>query len=178
MDFRATTSSLLQRFAEQHVRYGLMGGFALGLWGAARSTVDLDLLVHRDDVGKIDAVMKELGYECRFRSENVSQYVSPLKVFGEVDFLHAFREASLDMLDRAVEKRIFNDELAIRVLLPEDLVGLKLQAIKNDPKRKEQDAADIRALLAAQKDRIEMSVIDGYAELLDAQQLLKEIVRA
>jgi len=52
----------------------------------------------------VDTIMTEMGYECRYRTENVSQYISPLKVFGEVDFLHAFREASLKMLGRA-EKR-------------------------------------------------------------------------
>ena len=175
MDFKAATSALLQRFKVQRVRYGLMGGFALGLWGVTRSTVDLDFLIHRDDLGLIETTMKELGYECRFRSENVSQYVSSLKIFGEVDYLHAFREASLDMLDRAAEKRIFNDELTIRVLLPEDLVGLKLQAIKNSPSRREQDMADIKALYAAQEGKLELEVIRKYAEILDAEHLLKEI---
>lgn len=41
--------------------------------------------------------MKENGYECKYKTENVSQYISPLKIFGEVDFLHAFREISLKM---------------------------------------------------------------------------------
>ena len=29
--------------------------------------------------------------------------------------------------------------------MPEDLIGLKLQAIKNDPARKEDDMADVKA---------------------------------
>lgn len=31
---------LLTLFEHQHIRYGLMGGFALGLWGAPRATVE------------------------------------------------------------------------------------------------------------------------------------------
>jgi hypothetical protein len=81
-----------------------MGGMALGAWGVPRGTVDVDFLVHHEDMEKVDGIMQELGYECRYRSENVSQYISPLKVFGEVDFLHAFRTPSLSMLQRAEEK--------------------------------------------------------------------------
>jgi len=174
MDFKAVTSGLLQRFAERRVRYGLIGGFALGLWGGSRSTVDLDFLVHRDDAGTIDVIMKELGYACGFKSENVSQYVSPQKIFGEVDFLHAFRQASMEMLDRAVEKKIFNGEILIKVLMPEDLIGLKLQAIKNNAARKEQDMADIKALTFARLGKLDWELIQRYAEILEAGDLLKE----
>jgi len=174
MDFKTVTSGLLQRFIERRVRYGLIGGFALGLWGGTRSTVDLDFLVHRDDVANIDVIMKELGYTCGFKSENVSQYVSAQKIFGEVDFLHAFRQASLEMLDRAVEKKIFNGELIIKVLMPEDLIGLKLQAIKNNSARKEQDMADIKALKFARLGKLDWELIKRYAEILEAADLLKE----
>ena len=102
MDFKLVLEKLLASFKEQGIRYALIGGFAFGLRGAGRSTVDIDFLVDRSDMDKVDTTMKGLGYECKYRSENVSQYVSPLKVFGEVDFLHAFREASLEMLERRV----------------------------------------------------------------------------
>lgn len=174
MDFKTVTSGLLQRFTERRVRYGLIGGFALGLWGGSRSTVDLDFLVHRDDVGTIDIIMKELGYKCGFKSENVTQYVSPQKIFGEVDFLHAFRQASMEMLDRAVEKKICNGELLIKVLIPEDLIGLKLQAIKNNPARKEQDLADIKALTSSRPGTLDWKLIQRYADILEAGDLLKE----
>ena len=174
MDFKTVTSSLLQRFNERGVRYGLMGGFALGLWGVARSTVDLDFLVHRDDLAKIDGIMKDLAYECKFMSENVAQYTSPLDRYGEVDFLFAFREASRGMLERSVEKKIFGAELTIRVLIPEDLIGLKLQAIKNNPSRRGQDMADIKALCSLQRE-LDWQLIRQYGEILDAQDLLKEI---
>jgi len=104
MDFKSVLSILLKRFDENNIDYGLMGGFALGLWGVGRTTVDIDFLVKRDDMKKTDEIMLDAGYECKYKSENVSQYISSLKVFGEVDFLHAFREAILEMLKRAEEK--------------------------------------------------------------------------
>jgi Uncharacterised nucleotidyltransferase len=175
MDFKTVISSLLRRFGDHHIRYGLMGGFALGLWGAARATVDLDFLVRREDMEKVTLVMQELRYERKFQSENVSQFVSALNLFGEVDFLHAFRQTSIEMLDRAVEKEIFGGEARIKVLLPEDLIGLKLQAIKNNPSRKEQDLADIELLVSAQKNSLDWALIESFAEILDARDLLKEI---
>ncbi|HAS54208.1 MAG: hypothetical protein A2X56_03505 [Nitrospirae bacterium GWC2_57_13] len=175
MDFKTVISSLVNDFDRRRIRYGLMGGFALGLWGVARATVDLDFLVRREDMAQITERMGGLGYECKFQSENVSQFVSPLKLFGEVDFLHAFRQASLEMLKRAEEKDIFNGELHIRVLMPEDLIGLKLQAIKNNPSRKEGDMADIKALASARKGKLDWPLIRSYADILEAGELLAEL---
>jgi hypothetical protein len=175
MDFKSVLSSLIRQFGEQDIRYGLMGGFALGLWGIGRATVDLDLLVDKRDLGKVDGIMKGLGYAVRFSSENVTQYASPVALFGEVDLLHAFRETSMSMLTRAVDRDVFSGALRVRVLLPEDLIGLKLQAIKNDPSRRSIDLPDIKALAEVRKGLLEWKTIEHYASLLDAQELLAEI---
>ncbi|MBC8412860.1 MAG: nucleotidyl transferase AbiEii/AbiGii toxin family protein [Nitrospira sp.] len=147
MDFRAVLRSVLDGFRSHSIRYALIGGFALGAWGVPRGTVDLDFLVHHDDMDSVDEVMKSLEYECRHRSENVSQYISPLQVFGEIDILHAFRTHSLEMLERAVVKEIFNGAERIRMVTIEDLIGLKIQAIVNDRSRMSIDMADIEALM-------------------------------
>ncbi len=176
MDFKSVLSALIEKFNEHHVRYALMGGFALGLWGVGRTTVDIDLLVNRDDMEKVDPVMKQLGYECKYRSENVSQYVSPLRVFGEVDFLHAFREASLEMLKRAEKKEVFNS-LEITVLRPEDLIGMKLQAIKNNPEREQIDLMDIDSLISVIGKDLDRSLVEKYAEILDMKELFEQRIR-
>lgn len=69
MDFKTVLSQLLTAFKEHNIHYALMGGFAMGLWGGLRSTVDLDFLVSREDVDRIDALMRGLGYECRYKSD-------------------------------------------------------------------------------------------------------------
>lgn len=176
MDFKSVLAILLKRFDDNNIDYGLMGGFALGLWGVGRTTVDIDFLVKRDDMRKTDGIMLEAGYECKYKSENVSQYVSPLKVFGEVDFLHAFREASIEMLKRAEEKEIFAGSLKIKLLRPEDLIGLKLQAIKNNPEREQQDMMDIESLLSIHGKEINRSLIKGYFQTFDMEELYKRII--
>jgi len=103
-------------------------------------------------------------------------YVSPLKIFGEVDFLHAFREASLQMLRRAVEKEIFG-MVKILSMIPEDLIGLKLQAIKNNPQRKQREMEDILFLVENYKDKMDWSLIEQYVRLLEMQVLYQEICK-
>jgi len=174
MDFKTVLSSLIKQFNDQNVRYGLMGGFALGLWGVARATVDLDFLVDRRDMGKVDAIMKTLGYSVKFNSDNVTQYESPLAVFGEIDFLHAFRESGMSMLERTVDREVFSGALKVRVLIPEDIIGLKMQAIKNNPSRKDTDILDIKMLIEVRGHKLDWTIIDRYATLLDAHDVVAE----
>jgi len=175
MDFKIVTKKILDAFLAAEVRYSLIGGFALGVWEAGRSTVDMDFLVHRDDLDKIGKIMAGLGYECKYKTENVSQYVSPLKIFGEIDFIHAFRKASLEMLTRAKEKEIFNGEIKIKVLCPEDLIGLKLQAMKNNPSREPTDRADIEALISLHREKLDWELLEEYFKLFEMEDLSNKL---
>jgi len=177
MDFKTTAKKLVAAFERQGVEYGLIGGFALGLWGVHRGTVDMDFLVRRDDIAKVDGIMAEFGYELRYRSENVSQYLSPQAVFGEIDFLHAFRSASLAMLTRAETKVLFGNGISLRVLQPEDLIGLKLQALVNDPRREPVDRSDIEMLMGARGRVMDWELIRGYFEIFEMTELFVELER-
>lgn len=167
MDFKKIIRLLLNEFIENNVRYALMGGFALGALGIPRATVDIDFLVNHNDLPKVDNIMEKNGYECVYKSENVSQYVSPLKIFGEVDFLHAFRKISIRMIEKAIEKDIFEGELKIRVLRPEDIIGLKIQAIANDEKRANREYVDIEALMEYYGTGLNWDLIKEYFLIFD-----------
>lgn len=41
MHFKLVLEKLLTAFKKQEIRYALMGGFAMGAWGAPRATVEL-----------------------------------------------------------------------------------------------------------------------------------------
>lgn len=175
LDFKAVLEKVLRGFEELEVHYALIGGFALGLWGLGRATMDLDFLILKDDMPKVDNLFRSLGYTCAYRSENVSQYVSPLGILGTIDCLHAFRKATLAMLERAEEKAIFQGKLRIRVAQPEDLIGLKFQAMRNDPSRKDQDLADVKGLVRLFGGQLDWSRIREYAEILDMEEVYEEI---
>jgi hypothetical protein len=177
VDFKTITRRLVAAFSEQHIAYGLIGGYAVGLWGVPRGTVDMDFLVRRDDMGKVHSIMESLGYENVFASENVTQYVSPIAMFGEIDFVHAFREAALAMLARTVEKTLFSDGVSIKVVLPEDLIGLKLQAFVNNPDRSGLDRYDIEKLMELHGKTLDWKLVTQYFEIFESMELFEELKR-
>lgn len=178
MDFKLVLERLLTGFQKKDICYALTGGFALGLWGGSRSTVDLDFLVHREDMDKVHMLMTSLGYELHHHTENVSQYVSPLARFGGIDFIHAFRDASTEMLKRVVEKEIFSGSMKIRTMIPEDIIGLKLQAVYNNPKREKIDIADIEMLVSVHDKELDWELLKKYFMIFQMDDLFTKIKEA
>lgn len=86
MVVKTALSRLIFALEEHDVRYALMGGFAMGLWDGSRATVELNFIVNRNEMQKIDKIMSSFGYYCNYKSENVSQFVPPSKISGEVVF--------------------------------------------------------------------------------------------
>lgn len=175
MDFKATLTALIEVFERENIRYAVIGGFALGVLGVPRATVDLDFLIEKDDLEKISRIMKSHSYDCVYQSENVSQYVSPVKIFGEVDFLHAFRVISRKMLGRVKEVDIFEGKAKIKVLLPEDIIGLKVQSLANNPKRINKEYADIEALMDYHGVSLDWQSIEEYFSLFDLEDKFLEL---
>lgn len=165
MDFEKTLKLLIADFNKEGVRYALIGGFGLGVHGVARTTIDLDFLIAREDIHRIERIMKKYDYRSVFISENVSQYVSDVKTFGRVDFLHAFRSHSLKMLERATNRTVFGGGLSVKVLRPEDIIGLKVQAWVNDPSRKTKELADIAALMQLHGSALDWDLLREYFAL-------------
>lgn len=178
MDFKAVTSNLLTAMEQNQVSYALIGGFAVSLWGYQRSTVDIDFLVNSNDMVKVKQIVESLGYRCIHATENVTQFISNDKRQGSLDFLHAFRPASLSMLERAAHKIIFDGEQTIAVLQPEDLIGLKVQAINNDPARTPLDMADIEALMKIFGSSLDWMRIEGYFELFGMMETFDRMRKA
>lgn len=146
MNFIAVFEELTGALDEAKVRYALIGGFAMALRGVQRATVDLDFILLLKDLEKTHAILEKLGYRRGFKSENVSHYFSDDPGLGRIDLLHAFRGPTLSMLDRADRLEI-TASLRIPVVQIEDIIGLKVQAAVNDPKRSTSDWMDVRLLL-------------------------------
>ncbi len=72
------------------------------------------------------------------------------------------------MIRDAVEFSLFGE--SIKVARPEDIIGLKLQALCNsDPGSREQDAVDIRTLIKANLKRLDWTRIEEYYKLLQKE---------
>ena len=175
MNFISVTEQVLRLFGRENLRFALIGGYAIGLWGVSRGTVDMDFLVHREDLAKLDEIMVEMQYNLRFRSDNVSHFNSVTAPSGKMDFLHAFRSLSLAMLDRAVPLKIFGDRFLMPTLIPEDLIGLKVQAMVNDSRREQLDLWDINALLKIHGKAMDWNLLETYFDIFDRTYLLKQL---
>ncbi len=175
MDFERVLRGLLPAFERDGIRYALIGGFALGALGVPRATADLDFLVNRDDLDRLHSILISCGYVRAFGSENVSQYGNRDDEWGAVDFLHAWRPVSLAMLQRAIVKPVFRGTLQAKVLQPEDVIGLKIQAMVNDPLRRAKETADIEAVTGAYGARLDWHRLSEYYDLFGLRSEWEEL---
>lgn len=177
MDLVASLSRLGRRFDEAGVRFALIGGFAMALRGVQRATFDLDFLLTLSDLDAADAILREEGCARVFRSENVSHYQHPAPGGLRVDVLHAFRAPSLGMLGRA-DRLELAPGCALPVLRIEDIVGLKIQALVNNPARALGDWNDIHRLIRHAGEQalpLEWGLIADYLEIFRLGGKLAEL---
>jgi hypothetical protein len=62
MNIYAELTTVLQALDNAAVDYALVGGLAVGVWGAPRATKDIDLLVRPEDVVRAKAAVRACGY--------------------------------------------------------------------------------------------------------------------
>lgn len=151
--------------------FALIGGLALASHNVVRATQDIDLLVAAEDADRIEAALFELEYIRMYRSRDAANY---MRADERVDLLYAHRPIARKLLGAAVARTSAFG--TIRVVNVEGLIGLKLQAWVNDPRRT-QDKEDIRALLRANRATMNMTEVQEYFRLFDRNSLLDEILQ-
>lgn len=124
--------------------------------------MDLDFLVHRDDLNKLHAVLTGLGYRRVVQTENVSHFEHSEAEWGGLDFVHAFRKASLGMLERAKTVPLFGGTETLRVAQPEDVIGLKVQGMVNNPEHRSRELADIERLMGLHGSKLDWGRIQEF----------------
>ena len=130
------------------LRHALVGGMALAFRGVQRATLDLDFIVLAEDGDGVAGVLGSLGYAEGGRSAHAATYVHQEGREVRVDVLFARSELGRGMVERAERVRL-EDSLHLPIAAAEDLIGLKLQAVRNDPARMLSDWGDISALVDA-----------------------------
>ena len=114
---------------------------------------------------KIILSLKSKGFKLVHQTEEVLHFDG----VGLLDILLANRPLSQEMLKDAVKE----SKLGVYVLRAEDIIGLKIQAYKNDASRELQDKADIQNLMRANKN-LDINRIKKYAEIFDEwKEILK-----
>lgn len=152
------------------IPFALIGGLALAAHNVVRATSDVDLLAAAGNAGDVDTIAGELGYRSLHRSAEVANY---LRGDERLDLLFASRPLARLLLDAAPERvTAFG---VLRVVSAEGLIGFKLQALTNDPRRT-QDLEDIRALLRADRRTLDHEELREYFRLFDRESLLEELL--
>lgn len=179
MKLEIVLKMLMEKFRKERIAFVLSGGLALSTMEVVRFTKDIDFIVFEEDKDKVDRIMTECGYEKQgFSSNEIISYWSPLKVFGQVDFLLARRKYTRAMIQRAVEKPVFGGRLNVHTIRPEDLIGLKVQAICNDfDNRYPIDKSDIQRLLKLHRGHMDMVLVREYFRVFDKEEWLDEWLR-
>jgi hypothetical protein len=179
MNFKEVLLLLLKRFADHGVECALSGGLALSTMGVFRFTRDVDFLLLAENADAVDRIMADLGYEKQdFSNPEIVSYRSPLKVLGQVDFLLAKRAYTKAMLQRAKVTPVLDGALTVRTLLPEDVIGLKVQAIANDPENRFAiDAPDIQQLMRLHRGSLDMALVREYFRIFEKEDLFNEWLR-
>ncbi len=148
----------------------LIDGFALAAHNVVRATQDVDFLVDAADADRLHELLSQLGYSCVHRSEDAANYVR-----GDegIDFLYARRPAARRLLTEARERE--TDMGRLHVVSAEGLIGFKLQAFVNNPRRT-QDIEDIRSLLRTNRSTLNMPEVKQYFVLFEREALLDELL--
>ncbi|MBU0951285.1 MAG: nucleotidyltransferase [Elusimicrobia bacterium] len=175
MNFEKVFKLLISEFQNNKVEFALIGGHALYYSKVSRTTLDIDFMVLLDQSDLVNNIMKKYGYKVLQKTENVANYLSDFTDLGQVDFLFAHRKYALNMLSRAKYKDVFGQQ--IKVIGPEDIIGLKIQAISNDPQRYHQDIADIEQVIKWNKESLNFKLVEEYFKLFNRGKELKEIVK-
>ena len=176
MNFEAVFRLLLGHFDKQKIHFALIGGFALHASGYMRTTQDIDFLVADEDVGKVTTILLSLGYEILHQSTDVTNFTGKLRELGRVDFLHARRSYTRKMLERAIEHVVLKGKFKVKTILPEDIIGLKVQASANDKNRYAQDMIDIETLMRLHRGQLNLELVREYFTLFNKQKELEDIL--
>jgi len=132
IDLYEELKALVRKLDESRIDYALCGGMALAIYGVPRATVDLDLLIPSEALGKVSQMAKERGYAFAARPMVLSSGAILIHRFSKKDEETGFR-VSLDFLlmTRSLED-VWNErqtleweEGKLQVVSREGLIRLK-----------------------------------------------------
>ncbi|MCE9625601.1 MAG: nucleotidyltransferase [Deltaproteobacteria bacterium] len=114
---------LIKIFERESLKYCLIGGLAMMLYGGRANTIDIDFYLLVDDLGKILALLKKR----KIGATPAGDFQIKARYKGvPIDLLLADHYLGQDVVQRAKKKKL-GDKI-VKVATPEDLIILKTLA--------------------------------------------------
>jgi len=172
MELENTLRSVIDTLNQGSIPYAVIGGFALHFWGYTRGTDDLDFIVLAEQKDSIRQRMVNLGFTVYRETENVAHYENGST---RVDFIFSHSLRGVRLLERACDKDFLR--LKLKVARAEDIIGLKVQSMANNPLRWLKEMADIENLLAENKGKLDLQLIEDYFKLFKKEKDWEDILK-
>lgn len=146
MDYRQVIDRLRGFFDGRSARFAVVGGIALGAYGRARATFDLDIVTDATVQDDLVRFLEDGGYETVHRSDGYSNHIHEEDALGSVDVIYVRGETGRALFAGAREEDVLP---GIRALVPrpEHLIAMKVHAMANDPGRAFEEMSDIGHLM-------------------------------
>jgi Nucleotidyl transferase AbiEii toxin, Type IV TA system len=145
---RERVREILRALNEAHIHYAIIGGVAMGYHTIPRATQDIDVLVSREDIPRVQRLLQPYY-------RRGTAVVMVFDVEGtHLDVLPATLQYGRTAIDNAIE--VLVHDIPAKVVSVRDLLLLKLFAIPDRPvlDKRRQDEADVTALLRQNADYI------------------------
>jgi len=166
MGLRETLNKVHQVLKDADIDHALIGGLGLASLGVHRATNDVDLLVEGEQRTKVQSVLESAGWQMVMGTQEVLHFEG----FGNVDILLANRSHSKNMLSKA---KVFPQH-KIKCVSTEGIIGLKIQAYRNDKDRELQDKADIKSLIEKYPE-LDWAEVKTYADLFGEWKFIQSL---
>jgi len=160
---RDKVRAILQTLNAAEIGYAIIGAVALGYYATPRATQDIDVLVKREDIPRVQRLFRPYY----LRGTAVVAVVMVFDVEGtHLNVLPARLQLGRTAIDHAVD--VLVDDVPAKVVAVRDLLLLKLLAIPDrpDPVKAMQDRTDVAAILRDCADRISQADIEYVARSL------------
>lgn len=145
LDLGAVLDLLRAHFERHESHWAIAGGLAIGAYGVARTTFDVDVVVPRDHQSTLVDFLESEGFETLHRSFGFSNHLHRQR--GRVDVIYVDTSTADQLFGATADRVVLGRSLPVPAV--EHLIAMKIVAYKNDPGRRLQDLSDIRRLVIA-----------------------------
>lgn len=163
----------------EKIKYAVIGGIAVLLYGEPRFTEDIDvnILLEKDQIKKFLRKLKDRGFTPVLRNAmeaaEKSGYLPINRRYGKIlykfDIIIAENPIEFSAISRAKTKKI--GDISIKVISPEDLIIHKIIS------EREKDRNDIIGILLRQKGKIDLRYIRKWLAIADKVVKNRNLIR-